>query len=198
MRRVLLMTAFLVSSPTYADVELTPAIGFRVGAEVETNRVTDSRVKTSPSFGLTLDFDLKPTRWVTVLWSVQRTEIEDVESLPDADSLGIDVHYLHAGGVYRPMRDKKTQPFVMISGGLTWVVPDRGSFDSDGGLSLAVGGGWIVPLDKRLAFRFDARAYMTFSTITLSGTCGGTGCSVRFSGGGALQLEGLFGLSIPF
>ena len=44
----------------------------------------------------------------------------------------------------------------------------------------------------------DARAYLTFTELTLDGLCGGGGCSIEFTGGGELQVELLAGLAFEF
>ena len=151
-----------------------------------------------PVLALTLDFERAPTRWWTLLWSWQDTEVRTSILEPQQDRFDLDVHYLHFAGVYRPTPERQTQWFVMAGAGLTWVSPAERGFGDEPGLSLMVGGGAIVPLGKKLGLRFDGRGYFTLNEIELSGTCGGLSCAVDFSGAGAFQFEGLVGLTIRF
>jgi len=183
---LLVASLAVIAIPARAEAEIAIQTGVRLGE-------TDSVV---PVFALTGDFDLRPEKWITALWSFQDTELRENELLPDSDQLDVGIHYLHAGGVYRPNPGHGTQGFVMVTGGLTWVDPQRSSFGDEFGLSFMIGGGAIVPLSERLGLRFDGRAYLTLNSMTLSGVCGGVGCSVNFAGDGALQFEGLIGLSI--
>ena len=61
-----------------------------------------------------------------------------------------------------------------------------------------VGGGAKFVLSPRIGLRLEGRGYLTFTNMTLSGICGGVGCSVSFSGGGILQFEMLSGVTFSF
>jgi hypothetical protein len=184
-----LVVVALALAPTlaFAQVELTPHVGLRLGETEDGGGV----------LGLTGSFALQPDRRITALWSAQNAEVPNRIVLPD-DRLELTVHYFHAGGVYRPVKQRGAQGFVMATGGVTWVDPRDASFDSGAGFSLMFGGGVVVPLGERLKLRFDGRGYATLNDISVAGICGGVGCSVRVSTGGFFQVEALVGLTIGF
>lgn len=197
MHRLLLPLLVLLAcaSPVSAEVELTPALGLRVAGAIDPVGAADTTLDLSPAYGVTLDLTLRPEKYFTLLWSRQSSEFDAVGLLPDRDTFELDVDYLHVGGAYRPRRSKKLKPFVMATLGLTWVQPEPSSFGSEIGFSMLAGGGFIRELGPRTALRLDLRGFFNITGVTLSGTCGGVGCSVRFSGGGGLQFETLFGVS---
>jgi len=191
--------AFAAVSLASAGGELTPTLGVRSGGSVEWEG-GDSVLGASPSFGVTFDLPLAPEKWIAVLWSHQRADFDTAEGelLEGGAEFELDIDYLHAGGVYRPGRGKKTQPFVMVTGGITWVRPHRPGFDDELGLSLMAGGGAKFVLSPRVALRLEGRGYLNFTNVSLDGTCGATGCSVEFSSAGLLQFEMLGGVTFSF
>ncbi len=178
----------LASSAAIAGSELTIHTGARFGE-------TEDPL---PVVGLTLDFESTPTRWFSFSWSMQQTSLETGIFQPASDALDLDVHYLEFAGVYRIEREQQAQWFVTAGVGATWATPDPSGFSDEFAFNLMVGGGAILPLGKSLGLRFDGRGYLTVSDVKLNGVCGGVGCSVTFSSGGAFQFEGLIGLSIAF
>jgi len=195
---LLLALAILAPGIAQAEVQVTPSLGFRVGGEVDLDFDSDDTVDPTPALGLTFDISRAPEKWLTAFWSGQRTKFSANGFSPQDRTFDLDLHYFQAGGVYRPRREKGAQPFVMVSAGLTWIVPHASGFDGDVGLSGSLGGGALFPIGKRLFFRLEGRGYATFTTMKLSGVCGGSGCSIKYSGTGALQFEALAGLTIPF
>ena len=193
-----LVLGLAVSSAASAGSELTLSVGFRFAGDVDAGTIVDTNIDESPSYGLTFDIPLAPEKWIAVLWSRQRSEADLPGFLPDDDTFDLTIDYLHAGGVYRPGGDKRAQGFVMFTVGLTLVSPERSGFDSDVTFSVMIGGGVKFPISERLSFRLDGRAYLTIDEAKLSGICGGVGCSVRFAAGGAIQYEGLAGLTLAF
>jgi len=198
-RRVLLsiLSILAAASAALADAELTPTLGVRFGSSVESD-FGDATLDASPSFGLTLDLPLVPEKWIAVLWSHQRGDFRIPGLLDGGGDFELGIDYIHAGGVYRPGLDKKAQPFVMVTGGLTWVRPDPSGFDDAFGLSLMAGGGAKFVLSPRIGLRVEGRGFLTFTDMSLSGTCGEAGCTVRFSSGGIFQFEVLGGVTFSF
>ena len=181
-----------------AGSELTPSAGFRFGGEVSPSAVQHRTIDESLSYGLTYDISLAPEKWISVLWTHQSSEADLPGLLPDDDTFDLTIDYLLVGTAYRPVLKKQARPFVMVAVGITRVDTRRSEFDSDLVASGMIGGGVKFPINERLSFRFDGRGYLNFEKATLSGTCGGAGCSVRFAADGALQFEGLAGLTIAF
>jgi hypothetical protein len=199
-RATLLVLLLLAAAPAAtAGVELTPTLGVRFGGSVEWDG-GDSDLGGSPSFGVTLDLPLAPQKWIAVFWSHQRVGFDTAkgELLEDGGEFELDIDYFHAGGVYRPGTGKKTQPFVMFTGGVTWVRPGPSDFEDEIGLSLMAGGGAKFVLSPRTGLRVEGRGYLNFTDASLSGTCGGAGCSVRFASEGLLQFEALAGVTFSF
>lgn len=191
----------LAGPPVAAEVEVGPFIGLRSGGEATVgggvlNQAPDFDFDDSASYGLVADYRLGADTWLTFLWSHQETEFGTSGLLPGA--FGIDVDYLHAGGVYRPHRDGKTSPFVMVSAGVTLFSAEPSGFGSEAGVSMAAGGGAKIRIGDRVGLRLEARGYATFHDAIFDGICGGTGCSFALSSDGLFQVEGLMGLAIAF
>jgi hypothetical protein len=191
----LLLVAAVWAVPLSAgERAFTVATGLRFGGDVDIGEA-DTSIDLSPVLGLAYDAPLKKpgARW-TLYWSRQFAEVDSGDLLTGDRNFDLAVDYLHGGGVYSPAG----RGFVFVSVGMTWVDPRQGGFNSDIGVSVAIGGGTHVPLSERLALRFEARGYATLTTITMRGVCGGAACTVEIHGTGALQLEALVGLSIHF
>lgn len=197
--RSIVIAILLCAGPLcVADQELTAHLGIRFGGEVEAEALDVETLEDSPAFGLSYSRQLKGRGRLWSAWSFQPTEFDAPGFLPDSDSIDLDIHYLHLGTAFRPPSKGKTQGFVLFGAGVTWIDPGPAEFDSNLGGSLVIGGGFRRPIRPALAFRFDARGYMTFMETRLDGVCGGVGCSIDFAGNGAFQLELLGGLSFGF
>ena len=194
---ILWIPAVLAVSPAWAEVEFTPTLGIRFGGSVETD-YNDDTIDPSLSIGVTFDISLAPEKWIVALWSHQRAEFTAEGVSPTDNSFELDIDYLHAGGVYRPGVNKKNQPFVMVSAGLTWVRSQQDGFGDALGLSGMIGAGTKVVLSPKIGLRFEGRGFLTFTDVSLSGVCGGIGCTVRFSSGGIFQFEALGGVTFSF
>jgi hypothetical protein len=191
---LILMTA--TGAAVCGDNELTPHLGVRFGGEAEAGTIRSESLEVSPALALTYDHRLRKQGSFWTTWSLQRTEFDAEGLLADSDTIDLDVHYLQLGTSYRGASGSgRTQGFVLFGLGLTWVDPEPGEFDSELGGSLLVGGGFRKPVKPKIDFRFDARAYLTFTEMRLEGVCGGVGCSIEFSGGGKMQVELLAGLA---
>ena len=105
-------------------------------------------------------------------------------SFPDFD-LAID--YLQFGGGYQP-GDGAVRPFVAASVGLTRYGSNPGEVENMIGVSGSLGGGFSVPMGKRLAFRFEVLGYATIDDAAIAVSCG-PGCVVRFSGGRLVSIR---------
>jgi hypothetical protein len=191
----------LLALPSFASAgggELTASVGARFGGDVDPGSTGNSTLDPALVYGLTYDIRLASEKWIALLWSRQKAEVDLPGFVPGNDSFDLTVDYLQVGGVYRPERRRKSNPFVMFSLGVTRVDPDLAGFDSDivpGGM---IGGGTKITFGERLGLRLDARGYFTLIQAELDGICGGVGCKVRFSANGAFQFEGLVGVTYAF
>jgi hypothetical protein len=191
----------LLALPALASAgggELTASTGVRFGGSVDADSARSSTLDPALVYGLTYDIKLAPEKWIAVLWSRQKAEVDLPGLVPEHDSFDLTSDYLQVGGVYRPERDRKSNPFVMFSLGVTRVDSDLPGFDSDIVLSGMIGGGTKIAFGERLGLRLDARGYFTLEKAELNGVCGGVGCTVRFAADGAFQFEGLVGVTYAF
>ena len=194
-----MLAPLLLAIPSsVADDELTPHLGFRFGGEVEADAIDVESLELRPAFALTYDHLLRRRTGLWTAWSMQSTEFDAPGLLTDRDTIELDVHYLHVGTSYRGKGGDGAVGFVLFGLGFTWVDPEPAEFDSELGGSAVVGGGVRIPVRPAIDFRVDARGYATFTETRLEGLCGGAGCSIEFSGGGAFQLEVLAGLAFEF
>ena len=184
-------------SGVLADDELTLHLGFRVGGEVNSDRIEFDALEIRPAVGLTYGHKLRPQGWLWASWSLQATEFDAPGLLPARDTIDLDIHYVHIGTSYGPKSTGRTQGFVMLGLGLTLIDPPH-EFDTAVGGSILVGGGFRTPIRPGMVFRFDVRGYATFTDTTLQGLCGGVVCEFDFTGSGSFQLELLAGLTFEF
>ena len=167
-------------------LEITPWAGYVSGGsflDAATNDVL--RVGDSAGFGLVLGLRDTPVSGYELLYSFQRTELGGYDAPGTSGPTGLDVHYLHVGGV-REFEHEKFRPFVAGALGLTALVPDGAGQGSSTNFSLSLGGGVKIPLSERAALRLEGRGFLTFMQ-------GGTGvfCAVSSGGGGcAVEVEG--------
>lgn len=177
------------------EIELTPLIGVRGGATLDPQFIEDGRAKAdaTESYGLLLDFRVKPTAKVEIFADRQRLTFENSE-ISGADRFDLTVDYLQAGSTYEPRR-KRHRPFVGFALGLVRFGSDSASIRDSVGLSASLGGGLKVPLKDRLALRLELRYYGTISDASVFASCG-PGCSVELDSDGWSQFAGRIGLAI--
>lgn len=177
-------------------VELVPRIGLRGGADLEadTPGVRDASASPSPSFGFAVDVFLRPDAWFEVLADHQTLEFTSDPASFGTSGFDFAVDYLQFGGGYGPPGGR-VRPYVAAALGLTRYGANSGEVGSTIGASGSIGGGLRVPIQKRLAFRFEVRGYATFTDAAVSVACG-PGCVVRFGANGWYQLAATVGLAV--
>ncbi len=199
-RVFVLLVGVVLCAPAAAEKnELAIALGLRAGGELEvssTGRSPDLDV--TEATGLIYNRGLGPETFFTSFWSHQSTELSAPGEFNDGDSFEIDIDYLHAGSVYRPVRDGAAQAYVQFTGGLTWYRAQRAGFGDELGLSLAAAGGGQFRISERLAFRLEGKVYATLTSVSFRGQCVSGACTFAVSGSGALQFEGLGALVLRF
>ncbi len=197
---LLLALAVGCSAAHARNKELTATFGLRTGGAVNTTDVVDGKsdFDAGPAYGLAFGWALSAETGMEVFWSRQDTEIRSPALFPGTGGLDLSIDYLHFGGVYSPHPERGIRPFVGASAGLTHYSPSGGGFDSQIEFSAALSGGATFRADKRVGIRVLGRGYATFSTASFSGACGPTACTLKISGSGAIQFEGLVGLVLPF
>jgi hypothetical protein len=195
----LLLVAGVIVGPSAAaqnPVELIPLIGVRGGADLEADvpGVPPATASPSVSFGLAVDWFVRPDAWFEVLVDHQTLEFSSDPSSFGTSGFDFAVDYLQFGGGYGPA-EGRVQPYVTAGVGLTRYGASSGDVGSTIGVSGSLGGGLRVPIAKGLALRFEARGYATTTDAAVSVTCG-AGCFVQFSANGWFQLAGTVGLAI--
>jgi len=177
-------------------VEISPFAGLRFGgsATAETGIAYD--LDTTSSYGLGLEFALRPEAHVQLLWSHQPTGF-DRFSLDDDGRIELDIDYLHAGTTYVFDPSNRTRPFLGMTVGATLVsAPDEGV--SATFFSFSIGGGVKLLVNDHVGIRLDGRLYGTWagSGAFVVGCAGG--CIVGFSGDFLWQGEATVGLVLGF
>lgn len=190
-----LMLGVLPAHAADSAVELTPFLGLRDGATLaEPGAEGQAQADATGSFGLVIDFPLRPDARVEIFVERQRLTFEENAATSGVGQFDLTVDDLQAGSVYEPPR-KRLRPFVGVALGLRRFDADGARVDHSVDLSASAGGGVKVPLGRRLALRLEARGYTTFSDTTVVVACG-PGCSVELVSDGWLQLAGRIGLTI--
>lgn len=178
------------TAPVAADGwEIVPTIGFRTGGEVteiSTGRTPD--FESSPTFGLTVNREIRPGGFIGGLWSRQPSEIEGF-----GKDFAID--YLHFQGIYEPKREAKAGGYVVASAGFT-VLSSSGS-SSEVFLSLSAGGGGRFKLNRTLSLKVEGRIWASIVSGGTTVLCA-DGCIFAISGAGLFQMEVSTGLAIAF
>ena len=180
-------------------LEITPWAGYVSGGSFLDAATSDVlRVGDSAGFGLVLDVQGTPSSGYELLYSFQRTELGGYDAPGRSGPTGLDVHYLHVGGI-REFERERFRPFVAGGLGLTALVPDGAGQGSSTNFSLSLGGGVKIPLSERAALRLEGRGYLTFmqsgTGIFCAVSSGGGGCAVEVEGDTFGQIAVLAGIS---
>jgi hypothetical protein len=168
-------------------VELLPLVGIRAGADLEADMpaVPPATAGPSPSFGLAVDWFVRPDAWFEAFADHQTLEFSTFDFAVD---------YLQFGGGYGPP-EGRVRPYVTAGVGLTRYGASSGEVGSTIGASGSIGGGLKVPIQQRLSFRIEVRGYATATDASVSVACG-PGCVVQFGANGWYQLAATVGLAI--
>jgi hypothetical protein len=200
LRAALLLVAWAIANRSAAAaqylVELVPMFGVRGGANLEADApaVAKATASPSPSFGLAVDWFVRPDAWFELLADHQTLEFTSDPSSFGTSAFDFAVDYLQFGGGYGPS-EGRVRPYVTAGVGLTRYGASSGEVGSTIGASGSLGGGLKVPIGKRVAFRFEVRGYATTTDAAVSVTCG-PGCFVQFAADGWYQLGVTAGLAI--
>ena len=177
-------------------VELIPTIGVRNGATLDADTVglPPATADASPSFGLTVDWFVRPDAWFEVFVDHQTLSFTSDPAAFGTSSFDLAIDYLQFGGGYGPATGR-VRGYVTAAVGLTRYGASPGDVGSSIGASGSLGGGMKVPVSSRMALRFELRGYATVTDAAVSVTCG-PGCFVQFAADGWYQLGLTFGLAI--
>lgn len=195
----LLLGSILGVQPVHAAAsgpELTPSVGLRGGQTLDSDSAGESSYEAdgAESFGLGVDFPVRPDARVEVFVDRQKLSFEGDSALPGAGRFDLMVDYLQVGGVYEPPRPG-VRPFVGVAAGLTRFDSDGARLSDSVGVSASIAGGLKIPIARRLALRLELRGYATLSDTSVFAACG-AGCTSGFASDGWYQLAGRVGLAI--
>lgn len=188
--------AHLARADERAVLSVTPMLGWRAGGRYDdTVRGTRDSVRADGTLGLALGLETARGRPYELFYGRQNTRL--------AGGAGaLRVEYLHLGGLVTWPQGRYTGFVSGGLGGTRLALDSEAGSDSDLRASASLGAGVLLPLGQRLAFRLEARGYLTLTDgdsglACLSGPEGAV-CRVAYQGAALLQYEALAGLTLRF
>ena len=204
-RKILIALVALVAAP-FARADEQPFLqvvanaGYRIGGNLEDPVSGESRdLDDGAGLALALEFRFGKgeDRYLQLWYSRQGSSVND--GVADHD---VDVEYLHFGGTV-PIGDlKKAQGYFAMGIGATRFSPSGVGATNVTKLSGSMAAGVSMPLSERVAFRLEARGYLTLVDSDTSIFCrsdNGSGfCRIVANGSTIFQAEALAGFAIRF
>lgn len=188
--------AIMFSGPVFAEIELTPFAGYRIGGDLTDEQSdTDQDLGEGASFGVILNIQEKENTQYEFLYSRQSSSL-DISSAGTFSSLDLDIHYFQMGGSYL-FEGKESRPYLSFTLGAAYLDPDQG-YDSSTEFSYSLGGGMRWYLHDSVGLRFDVRTYGIVTESSGHLFCRNGQCVARYSGNGINQLEASLGLMLRF
>lgn len=204
MKRVLFLALILLSIDTIAQsIELTPFYGYRVGGKVDVYSGPDLgyvRINDSQSFGLDLNYEVRPGVAVNLAWYGQSTIIDfygyknaEIQKVGDAFT-----NYFLLSGIYEKSHGGITPFFGIGMGAATFVLTDPKS-DVVVRFAAALQGGAKFDLSEKVGLRIRAAMLMPLQFGGGGLFCGvgtgGSGCSVNVGASSSI-IQGDFSAGI--
>ncbi len=206
MTRTLFFAAWLAAAAPLAQAAETPSFqvglhaGYRAGGSLEDVDSGDDRdLDEGESFAVALELRHRKhqDRWFQLWYSRQATAVED--ELVDHD---VDVEYLHLGGTVPIGSYGKAQPYLSAGLGATRFSASGPDSNDEIRFSGSLALGVAVPVSENVAFRAEARGYLTAVDSDSAFFCrsdGGEGlCRIVASGSTIGQVEALVGIVFRF
>ena len=200
--RWLLVLALAAAAPPaaaqpQAEKVVTLFAGYRFGGELE-DVATKERWKSDEGgmFALALELGIDRKTQYQLYVSRRNGSLRAGSFLAPVSGIGLDITYAHVGGT--SFVEDVTQGAYLTGGlGLTHFSPREPGFGPETRFSLSVGGGYLLPLSRRVALRLEGRAFATLVNSGTSFLCSG-GCVVQIQGDTFTQGEVLAGLAARF
>ncbi len=186
-------------------LELTAFAGYQVSSDITTSAGT-LQIDDAPSYGVALDWTLRPGAQAELLWVYSATDLRlrGVAGAPSSAPFPVDAHYFQLGGL-ATFGQGKLEPFVSGSLGAAMYVPGTVALEGGGTYALAttwrfaftLGGGVKIWLGDRLGLRLQARllAPVMFGS---AGFYSGPGGSALTVSGGIPFVQGDFTAGLTF
>lgn len=207
---LLLATALApVAAAQSRGFEITPFVGYRFQSSIsaDASAIVDSvDVPESLSYGLSLEFPVRPNLNVEVLWSHQDTDMEiDYRGTPPAGAKtnlgGLKVDTIQVGGLWQSGRSgDKVRGFFDFLLGASIVNPPK-DFDTLTRFSISLGGGAKFAFSENVGLKAAVRWMPIYigSTDTGSYWCDPYwGCWEMYDSHYLNQVDTSLGLSIRF
>jgi hypothetical protein len=194
---VLLLVA-LTPSISWAEVEVTPFLGYQAGGTFE-SRSGDRNIESSPNFGLVLSIRTRHDGLIEFLYSRQQTRLENLDIFGVDEGLDLNVEYLHFGGLWE-IQQGRTRPFIGLSlGGTRFDLGLEGVSDEIY-FSAGISGGAKFMFSDRVGLRVEGRGLATLLGSGGEIFCGFPpgACAITVTGSTLLQIDALVGLIVRF
>jgi len=181
-------------------VKVAVHAGYRVGGSLEDSVSGEDRDLddgASLALAVELRYGKGDDRYLQLWYSRQGSGVDD--GLVDRD---VHIEYLHFGGTV-PIGDReKVQGYLALGLGATRFSPSGAGASNLTQFSGSLGLGVAMPVSEHLAFRLEARGYVTLVDSDTSIFCrsdNGTGfCRIVASGSTIVQAELLAGIVVGF
>jgi hypothetical protein len=150
-----------------------------------------------PAHAVAADFAIdRRTQW-EILISHRNSTLKASGFSPVADNIGLGITYYHVGGTYFFDQEVGHGGYAVGGLGLTNFSPSLTGLGSENRFSLNFGFGYMVPLAKYVALKFEGRGYVTLVDSSGGFFCSG-GCVVQIKGTTFTQGEVMAGISARF
>ncbi len=142
-------------------VEITPFGGFQFGGDLRIQS-GDLDVSSGLNYGFTIDVSFTPGGKIEFLYTRQETDLELEDGTTGAVSTLFDmaVEFIHVGAVYE-WDLEKVKPFVVLTGGVTHMVPQGVDRESQWWASGIFGGGAKTFVSERVGIKAQGRLAFT-------------------------------------
>jgi hypothetical protein len=193
---LLLLTGLLPGIATAAELSLL--YGGQGGGRLEHIDSGETlHIAEKPVYALIVGTPLESTKDLELLYSRQRTSLEEGNEAMASEVFDLDVHYLHAGGTVLTERTADWQGFLSGGLGLTHFSPIPSGPDSETRASMSIGLGARWMPTSNVGFRLETRWYGTLFNENTSIFCSG-GCVFTVSGNLLTQYSLMAGVVFRF
>ena len=144
-------------------VEITPFAGFQFGGDLRIQS-GDLDVSSGLNYGFTIDVSFMPGSKIEFLYNRQATDLELEDGTTGAVSALFDmaVEFIHIG-VMHEWDFEKVKPFAVLTGGITNMVPQGVSRESQRWASAMFGGGVKTFVSEQVGLKAQGR--LAFSVV---------------------------------
>jgi opacity protein-like surface antigen len=193
------LLAPIAKSADQTVFQVVPQAGVRLGGHFEDAESGASRqIEDAASLGVALEWRVADeNRWWQVMYSRQGSKVNTPEGAFD-----LDVEYLHIGGTAPISEEGRVHSYISGGIGATRFSPSGAGLQDATRFSASLGLGLNMPLSERVAFRVEARGYVTVMEANTAIFCrsdsSGGACAIVASGKTLFQAELTAGVAFGF